>query len=86
MWNPTLCLHLPTPAYTCLHQKTVGVIKINQFSRDTGLSTRKIVDILYYKFDYIILPRKLLSVLKGNVIPDEKLEAYLDEIRTLDSK
>ena len=77
---------MPSPAYTCLHQKTLGVIKINQFSRDTGLSTRKIVDILYYKFDYIILPRKLLSVLKGNVIPDEKLEAYLNEIGASNSK
>ena len=50
------------------------------FKNETGLSTREIVNKLYYEFGYIIYPRKLNSVLRGNTKPDEKLEESLKTI------
>lgn len=50
------------------------------FKSETGLSTREIADKLYYDYGYIIYPRKLNSVLRGNTKPDEKLEESLKTI------
>lgn len=53
---------------------------MNKFNEETGLSTRKIVNILFYDFNYVILPRKLNAILRENEKPDSKLKGYLHEI------
>jgi len=50
------------------------------FKSETGLSTREIVDKLYYDYGYIIYPRQLNAVLRGNTKPDLELRGYLANI------
>lgn len=50
------------------------------FKSETGLSTRQIVDKLYYDYGYIIYPRQLNAVLRGNTKPDLELRGYLANI------
>lgn len=50
------------------------------FKSETGLSTREIVDELYYDYGYIIYPRQLNAILRGNVKPDFELKGYLANI------
>lgn len=50
------------------------------FKSETGLSTREIVDKLYYDYGYIIYPRQLNAVLRGNMKPDLELRGYLANI------
>ena len=50
------------------------------FKSETGLSTREIVDKLYYDYGYIIYPRQLNAVLRGNAKPDLELSGYLANI------
>lgn len=50
------------------------------FKSETGLSTREIVDKLYYDYGYIIYPRQLNAVLRENTKPDLELRGYLANI------
>ena len=53
---------------------------MNKYNFETKLSTREVVDLLYRNYGYIIFPRKLNAVLRGNREPDQELREHLQEI------